>query len=154
MSKEIYNEQGESNEPIIELNNKYYNCTECSSSIEILSINEKEGIIEFKCMNNNHRKKLPIKEYINKMKKYHNKNLNNDICHYNNHNKKYKFYCLNCKIHLCNECLKSRNHLSHHKNIIMEIQPNKKELNIIENIIKHYEVKIDILEKEKIIRTK
>ena len=36
----------------------------------------------------------------------------------------------------------------------MEIQPNKRELNIIENIIKHYEVKIDILEKEKLIRTK
>ena len=88
------------------------------------------------------------------MKNYNNKNINNDICNYNNHNKKYKFFCLNCKKHLCNECLKSRNHISHHKNIIMEIQPNKRELNIIENIIKHYEVKIDILEKEKLIRTK
>ena len=37
----------------------YYNCTECSSLIEILSINEDSNIIEFECLNkdNNHGKK-------------------------------------------------------------------------------------------------
>ena len=57
MLKENYNELGESIEQKIQLNNIYYNCTECSSSIEILSINEKESIIEFICINNNHKKK-------------------------------------------------------------------------------------------------
>ena len=43
----------------IENSNIYYNCTECSSLIKILSINEDTNIIEFKCLNreNNHGKK-------------------------------------------------------------------------------------------------
>lgn len=30
------------------INNQYYNCSECSSIIEILSLNENNNIIEFK----------------------------------------------------------------------------------------------------------
>ena len=69
MSKDKNNEQGESREEKIQLNNIYYNCIECPSYIEILSINEKEGIIEFKCINNDHIKKISIKEYIKKNEK-------------------------------------------------------------------------------------
>ena len=29
----------------------YYNCSECSSLIEIISINDDNNIIEFKCLN-------------------------------------------------------------------------------------------------------
>ena len=76
------------------------------------------------------------------MKKYNDKNINNDICIDNNHNKKYEFYCINCNKHLCKECLKTRNHISHNKKIIIELQPTEKELNIIKNIIKSYEDKI------------
>ena len=47
-----------------------YNCTEYSSLIEIISINEKDNIIKFKCNNkDNIHKKISIKEYLNKMKK-------------------------------------------------------------------------------------
>ena len=69
MSKDIYNqmETMESSEQL-ELNEINYNCTECSSPIEILSI--KDNNIEFKCINNNHNIKISIKEYINKMKEY------------------------------------------------------------------------------------
>ena len=45
----------------------FYNCTECSSAIEILSINENECSIEFQCINNNHKIKMLINEYINKI---------------------------------------------------------------------------------------
>ena len=43
----------------IEISDINYNCTECSSLIEILSINEDNNCIEFKCLNkeNNHEKK-------------------------------------------------------------------------------------------------
>ena len=42
----------------IEINNNiYYNCTECSSLIEILSINEYNNIIEFKCLNQHKNEK-------------------------------------------------------------------------------------------------
>ena len=46
---------------VFKLNEIYYNCSECSSSVEILSINEKESNIEFKCINNNHKIKMLIK---------------------------------------------------------------------------------------------
>ena len=147
-------EECETLEDSMKLNEIYYNCTECSSPIEILYINEKTNIIEFKCTNNNHRKKLSIKEYINKNKKFYKKNINDDICIEDNHNKKYEFFCLDCNKHLCKECIKTRNHISHNKKIIIEIQPNQKELNIIENIIKSYEDKIGNLEKEKFDKIK
>ena len=44
-------ETAESSEKF-QLKEIYYNCTECSSSIEIISINEEESTIEFKCPNN------------------------------------------------------------------------------------------------------
>ena len=42
-------EPGETEGETMKLNEMYYNCTECSSPIEILYINEKANIIEFKC---------------------------------------------------------------------------------------------------------
>ena len=83
-----------------ELDNIYYNCSECSSLIEIFSINEKNNMIKFKCNNkdNNHNKEMKIKEYLNKMKK--NKNINrNEKCDI--HNKQYQLYCFDCYKHLC-----------------------------------------------------
>ena len=41
--------------PTLESNKIYYNCSECSSTIEIVSIDENN--IEFKC-NNKHYKKI------------------------------------------------------------------------------------------------
>ena len=61
-----------------------YNCTECSSAIEILSINEDKCSIEFQCINNKHKKKIPINEYLNKMKNFNDRNINNDICNIHN----------------------------------------------------------------------
>ena len=136
----------------INQNELYYNCTECSSAIEILSLNENEYSIEFQCINNNHKKKMPIKEYINKMKNFNDNNINNDIC--NIHNLKYECYCLDCNIHLCKDCLKFRNHINHIKNSIIEIQPNNKELNIYEKLINNYENKIENLQRGKINKLK
>ena len=142
----------ETNEPELIQEELLYNCTECSSAIEILSINEDECTIEFQCINNKHKKKMPIKEYLNKMKNFNDRNINNDKC--DTHNLEYQCYCLDCNAHLCKECLKSRNHFNHFKNNIIETQPTKKEINIFTNIIKNYEEKLNLIEKEKIIRTK
>ena len=137
-------------EEIIQLNDISYNCTKCSSPIEVLSLNEKNCFIEFNCIKNNHKIKISIKDYLNQMKDLKNKNANNDICEDKQHNLKYEYYCINCKTHLCKVCLKSRNHINHFKYSLFEMQPNKNEFNIIENIIKDYENKIGFLEKEKI----
>ena len=150
--KDFEEEMGETLEEMPQLNEINYNCTKCSSPIEILSLNEKECSIEFKCINNNHELKMAIKDYINKMKSFNDKNINNDICDI--HNKKFECYCTDCNKHLCKECLMTREHIDHSKYNIIEYQPNKKELNIIENIIKYYEDKIRILENEGLNKTK
>ena len=134
-----------------------YNCTECSSLIEIISINQVNNSIKFKCLNRNdiHEKTLSIKEYLIKMKNYYNRQLSDDICkaHINN-NEKYICYCINCKINLCRECLKSRIHLNHNKNNIIEIQPTQEELNIIKELIDYYKTKARNLKNENLIINK
>ena len=147
-------EEGDTIESSMNIKEMYYNCTECSSPIELININEKRNIIEFKCTKDNHIKKIPIKEYLKKMKKFNDKKVNDELCIEDNHNKKYEFFCLDCNKHLCKECLKTRNHISHNKKIIIEIQPSQKELDIINNIIKSYEDKIENLEKEKFDKIK
>ena len=62
-----------------------YCCTECPSSIEILSINDNNNFIEFKCLNqnNNHksqmRKTISIEAYLEKIEKYTQKKINKSI---------------------------------------------------------------------------
>ena len=53
-----------------------YNCLECSSLIEIISINDLDNNLEFKCINNDkHNNKLNIYTYLERMKKYKNKKI-------------------------------------------------------------------------------
>ena len=121
----------------LQLKEIFYNCTECSSPIEILSINEID--IEFKCIKNNHNKKISIKEYIEKMKHFNDENINNDKCTNQNHNElKYICYCLDCNKHLSEECLKTREHIGHNKTNIIEIQPNRGELRLIKKVKRNY----------------
>ena len=84
--------------PPLETNKLYYNCTECSLVIGIISVDEDN--IEFKC-SNNHNIKMKIKEYLDSMKNYNDKDINNNIC--NIHKEDYLSYCYECNIHLCNE---------------------------------------------------
>jgi len=144
---------------LIENNEKLYNCTECSSLIEILSIDEDKNIIEFKCLNKDCKditKSMPIKEYFEKMEKYKKYNINEDTCkeHISCKNNKYISYCFDCNCHLCEECLKARLHIYHNKNNIIEIKPIKEELSIIKEVIKHYKNNIEMLKCEKINKIK
>ena len=128
------------------LNNIGYNCTDCSSLIEILEINKKTNIIKFKCINEEGNiKVMNIKKYLSKMKQYKNKDINSDRCHIHNINNKYINFCINCNYHLCNECLLTRNHIYHNKINIIEFQPTQEELNKMEEIIKNYQNIIDLL---------
>ena len=95
---------------------------------------------------------MKIKEYLDKMKQYKDKNINSDKCLNKDHkNNYYECYCLKCNQHLCKECLSLRKHKEHNKKIILEIKPNKDELNIIEDIIKYYQDEFDKLDKESLI---
>jgi hypothetical protein len=66
--------------------NIYYGCPECESLIEILAFDEEN--ITFKCNGKikQHELTLSIKEFINKMKMFENKELNNDVCHIHSQN--------------------------------------------------------------------
>ena len=126
----------------------YYNCTECNALIEILSIDEKENTIEFLCFNQ-HKKLMPIKEFLDKMMDNDNVDINKDICQI--HKNQYMSFCFDCKKHLCKECLKTRDHIYHNKNNIIEIQPIKTELKIIKKIVKYYDDKLEKLKNKKFL---
>jgi ribosomal protein S14 len=89
-----------------------YSCTECSSGIEILSINYDNSEIKFKCLNenvqNNHgTKTMQISEYIKKMKKNTYLYDRCSICSSEQSLIKNFFnlkYCINCKKTVCNKC--------------------------------------------------
>ena len=113
----------------------FYNCSECSSPIAIIYLDNL--FIRFICFNkdNPHKIKLLIKEYLDKMKNQI-KFINNEKCMINKHYKMNECYCLECNMHLCDICLKSREHILHNKINIKEILLKENELNIINNIIK------------------
>ena len=152
--KNDYIQETDDSSKQLQLKEIYYNCSECKSPIEILKLNEIEDTIEFKCINNNHKIKMKIKEYLDKMKKYNDKNINSDKCLNKDHrNNYYECYCLKCNQHLCKECLSLKTHKDHDKKIILEVKPNKDDLNIIKDIIKYYEDELNILEKESLIKS-
>jgi hypothetical protein len=119
-----------------------YNCPTCLSLIEILTINEKDNIIEFICTNkkDNHSKeaiKMPIKEYLEKIE--NNKNIDT-VCVI--HKKDFVFYCFNCCKHLCKECIKTKQHNNHDKKCVYEIVPNEDDLVIAKKIIEKYNLNL------------
>ena len=146
-------------EPLIEDINTFYNCTECSSLIEILSIDEVNNIIEFKCLNkecHNIKKSMSINEYFEIIEKNKKININEDKCreHISCKNNKYVSYCFDCNCHLCEECLKTRAHICHKKNNLIEIKPIKEELSIIEEVIKQYKNNIENFKNEEVNKIK
>ena len=127
-------------------------CPFYSNLIEILSISENKNVIEFNCSNKVCLKKgiVDIKQFLEgiKQNKEHLSKINGDICKV--HDENYKSYCYDFNKHLCNKCLKKENHIRYCKDYIIEIELDKKELNIFEKLIEYYETKIEKLEKKKI----
>ena len=132
--------------PPSELNNYLYNCTECSSNIEILSLDEHN--IKFIChhKDNSHSIDIKIEEYLNKFKQYNSLQLNDDKCDI--HKKEYLSYCFDCNIHLCEDCLKTKKHGYHCKINIIEVLPENEILVNISNLIEENKKKIEKLEKD------
>ena len=144
----------ELNDEII-LKNINYNCPECSSIIEIISINENSNIIEYQCYNKHNKKVMKIKEFLEKINIYRNKKINEDICKIHSiNNNKFISYCFDCNLHLCKECLGSKKHVNHFKNNIFEIQPDIAELDIMKEIIEDYKKEINKLKIEKLDKNK
>ena len=120
----------------------YYNCTDCDSEIEILSIKDNgvSNLLKFECKNK-HKKEISVNDYFKQMKI---SKINKDTCFI--HEGKCICYCLDCKMHLCNGCLKSRDHINHNKNNIIEIAPDNIDLDFMKDIINYYNTNINELE--------
>ena len=140
---------------IEDISKLYYSCTECSAPIDLISFNEDNCNMEFKCLNSeSHGKKtLDIKEYFDKIKnkQYENENDFKDKCIIHNSNN-YSSFCFDCNQHLCKICLKGRTHIKHNKNQIIEIQPIQEELDIIQKVIQNYKTNLESLKKEQEIK--
>ena len=118
-------------------NKNCYNCTKCSSSVEILSINEKENLLTFKCLNpiekdNHNIQTISIAEYINTMKKYTFSCSECSICKkLQNQSKDIPIfsYCIKCDKIICNDCI------SEHLKLYEKNHPNMSKEYIIKNMI-------------------
>jgi len=144
-------------------NNNFTICPDCGSPIEILSINENNSSIDYKCLNekNKHTDKskltISISAYLENIKKLEENKIDElkDKCHIENHNlNNYVSYCLDCKCHLCVECLKTREHINHRKSNMIEIQPREEEIKIIKEVINDYKNEKKKLENIKKEQTK
>ena len=91
---------------------------------------------------------MTIQDYLEKMEKFRSKEVNKDKC--TKHKKPFVSYCFDCNSNLCENCLRDRIHFFHNKNNNIEIQPIKEELEIIEQIKKKYEKKIEMGNNKKI----
>ena len=58
-------------------------------------------------------------------------------------------FCFNCNTHICKECMKSKKHINHTKNNIMEVLLTNEMINILNGIIEVYKERIIQLNKEK-----
>ena len=58
-------------------------------------------------------------------------------------------FCFNCNTHICKECMKSKKHINHTKNNIMEVSLTNEMINILNGIIEVYKERIIQLNKEK-----
>ena len=125
-------------------------CPECSSMIEIITLNEENNMLEYKCIKNNHKNnKISITEYLYKIKKIKKENINDFKDHCEKHKNIYITYCFDCNYHLCNDCLKLGNHINHKKSNIIEIQPLEQELKIISEVIQEQKNNLEKLYKAK-----
>lgn len=149
-----------SSSPVSSLENVFidkqeaYSCTECSSNIEIISIDTNEANITFRCLNkdknNNHQiLNMPISTYLKKMEKNTFLYDKCSICSRDQssiNNFSYLKYCVKCKTTFCDECkekhLKSgdSNHIfinNNEKGIKCLLHPNNKNTEYCTNCKTH-----------------
>ena len=77
------------------------------------------------------------------MKQNNNIAINNNIC--SKHKEEYMAYCLECKIHLCQQCLKLGEHNYHYLINIIGILPNDEIKTKFKNLIDNSIMKLNDL---------
>ena len=133
------------NNPLILGSNDCYTCTSCPCSVEILSINDKENTLTFKCLNpieekNHNIQTIQISEYINLIKKYTYLYSECSICKkLQNQSKDIPIfsYCIKCDKVICNDCINEhlQSNEKNHQNMSKEyiIKNNEKNIKCLEH---------------------
>ena len=84
-----------------------YTCNKCPLNIEIISLNELNNLITFKCINHG-TQSMRINEYLSEMKKtidlYYKCTICKKIQNEEKNNEIFK-YCINCNLVFCNKCI-------------------------------------------------
>ena len=130
-----------------------YCCPYCTNLPEILSFNEGNGIIKFKCKKHGENN-LDFQEYLDQMQKYitvSEVNSKNKCIEHQNEN--YSNYCITCQENICGKCLKKHeNHIIYN---IESLRPNNNEILLIKNKINIYlQQKTELMKKLKILEDK
>ena len=130
-----------------------YCCPYCTNLPEILSFNEGNGIVKFKCKKDGENT-LDLHDYLENMQKYisiSEVNTKNKCKEHKNEN--YYSYCINCQENFCQKCLKI--HENHVKYKIESLCPNNNEVLLIKNKINTYlQEKNQLLKKLKVLEDK
>ena len=117
-----------------------YSCPFCTNLPEILSYNEGNGMIKFKCKKHGENS-LDIQEYLENMQKYASiSELNSKNKCSQHNNESYIYYCLTCGESLCQKCIKDfqKQHENHIKYNIENLRPTNNEILLIKNKIGIY----------------
>ena len=95
---------------------------------------------------------IEIEEYLEKIKEIKDNKIEEikDKC-YNQNLNKYTSYCLDYKCHLCDQCLKSKEHINYRKSNLPEIQPKEDEINTININLFIYYIGLIIFKAKKVL---
>ena len=138
-------EKSKNNNSLLAIENlfhKYdsYCCPYCTNLPEILSYNEGNGMIKFKCKKHG-EKSLDLQEYLENMRKYVSiSELNTKNKCSQHKNEPYVYYCFTCEENLCQKCIKEleKQHENHIKYNIESLRPNNNEILLVKNKINIY----------------
>ena len=117
-----------------------YCCPYCTNLPEILSYNEGNGMIKFRCKKHG-EESMDMQEYLDNMQKFQSTSELNTKNKCSKHkNQSFSTYCFTCQENLCPECVKEfeKNHENHIKYNIESLRPNNNEILLIKNKIGIY----------------
>ena len=138
------------------LSHKYnsYCCPLCTSLPEILCYNQGSGTVKLICKNHG-EKTLEVEDYMEKMSKFERTSEIKFQNRCSTHNEQFAFYCKDCKLNLCKKCKLDKKHEKCITYEISSLNPDKKEILYIKNIMEVlFQKKDELVRKIKSLDTK
>ena len=135
-SKTIMNAKKRYSFSLDNLSHKFqsYCCPFCTSLPEILCYNQGSGTVKLLCKKHGENT-LEVEDYMEKMSQFESTSeikLKNKC---NTHNEPYAYYCQICKINICKKCKALKDHDNHPTYEITSLNPDKKEILYIRNLM-------------------